>query len=93
MSTHADGTSCPEGTYKLPRGFSACCDTFSYHTRACYFDVRYEWWTKYRGWYIVIAEMAGGGGIKIEFCPHCGTSLEKLRSNNQLQRTPSAPLT
>jgi len=75
MKTHDDGSQCPEGTRKVPRGFKPCCDSFDQHTRACYFDLRYEWWPKYKGWFIPLAPKAGGGGIQIQFCPHCGTSL------------------
>jgi hypothetical protein len=72
---HADGTPCPEGTGKLPRAFAACCDAFAQHTRSCYVDLRYEWWTRSRAWFIVLAPEAGGGGIRISFCPHCGSDL------------------
>lgn len=72
---HIDGTPCPEGTQRLPRGFKACCDSFRQHTLACYFDIRYEWWSKQRGWFIIVAPSAGGGGVALAYCPHCGTKL------------------
>jgi len=75
---HADGTTCPEGTQALPRGFQSCCDAFHAHTAACYFDIRYEWWPRSRSWFIVIAPSAGGGGISIRFCPHCGNRLTAM---------------
>jgi hypothetical protein len=37
--------------------------------------VRYEWHAS-TGWRIAIAEIAGGGGIGIKHCPHCGTGLK-----------------
>jgi len=75
---HSDGTVCPEGTRRVPRGFKACCESFAGHTTACYFDVRYEWWPRRKGWFIAIAKAAGGGGIAISFCPHCGARLLPL---------------
>lgn len=59
----------------MPRGFRACCETFGAHTAACDYDIRYEWWTKPRIWVVKITETAGGGGIRINFCPHCGVRL------------------
>jgi hypothetical protein len=73
---HEDGTPCPEGSRKVPRGFGACCEVFEGHTTSCYFDIRYEWWAKERTWVTVIPDGAGGGGIEMFFCPHCGTRLE-----------------
>lgn len=72
---HPDGSQCPEGTKKVPRFFKACCEDFALRTKACYHDIRYEWWTKHKGWFIQIAPSAGGGGIQIKYCPHCGTKL------------------
>ena len=74
---HADGSSCPEGTRRVPRPFKTCCEAFASRTLACYHDIRYEWWPNYKGWFIVIAPSAGGGGISISYCPHCGASLAK----------------
>ena len=59
----------------MPRAFKACCALFESHTLSCYYDIRYEWWSKARGWFTVIAPLAGGGGIAIHYCPHCGTKL------------------
>jgi hypothetical protein len=75
MRTHADGSPCLTGTKKVPPGFSACCAAFAGHVDTCAFDVRYEWWERPRYWVIVIAESAGGGGVKIQYCPHCGSKL------------------
>lgn len=76
---HADGSVCPEGTARLPRPFKPCCETFAAHTRACFFDIRYEWWPKQRGWFTIIAPSAGGGGVAMNFCPHCGRRLAGRR--------------
>ncbi len=72
---HSDGSVCPEGTRRLPAKFRACCEMFEAHTAACYYDVRYEWWASRRGWFIVIPELAGGGGVAINYCPHCSSRL------------------
>ncbi len=72
----------------MPRGFRACCRLFASHTTICEHDVRYEWWQNRRTWVVVIAESAGGGGIEIRFCPHCGRRLKPGASSNPtLQRT------
>lgn len=75
-SVHSDGTPCKEGTANVPAGFAPCCDMFGSHTSTCDYDVRYEWWSKSRQWVISISESAGGGGIQIFYCPHCGTCLD-----------------
>lgn len=80
---HADGSLCLEGTRKLPRGFTACCSQFEAHTAVCVYDVRYEWSGEQGGagsWQIAIPEIAGGGGLVIAHCPHCGASLAGLGS-------------
>lgn len=70
---HADGSPCPEGTQRLPASGVVCCDAFWAHTLACYFDIRYEYWEgRAPNWHIIIAPAAGGGGIAIQYCPHCG---------------------
>ncbi len=69
---HADGTVCLEGTRSVPRNYSPCCEVFDYRTAACVYDIRYEWWPISHQWVIVIAEVAGGGGITVSYCPHCG---------------------
>lgn len=74
-STHSDGSPCPEGTQCLHEGELICCDLFRQHTLACYYDIRYEYWPGLSGWFIIIAPEAGGGGIEIKYCPHCGTKL------------------
>lgn len=73
--THADGSICPEGTARLPKRGKLCCAAFAARTEACYFDIRYEWWPSYRGWFTIIQPDAGGGGVAMNFCPHCGARL------------------
>lgn len=75
MEKHSDGTECLEGTSSVPESFSPCCEVFGGHTTTCAFDIRYEWWPKSKQWVIAISESAGGGGITISFCPHCGAKL------------------
>jgi hypothetical protein len=75
-TTHSDGSICPEGTQSVPKSYTACCQVFEAHTRSCYYDIRYEWWSKARAWIIIIASSAGGGGIQIDYCPHCGANLK-----------------
>jgi hypothetical protein len=73
---HIDGTPCPEGTQRLPPGDAPlCCEAFRARTFACYFDIRYEYWPDNAGWFVIITPDAGGGGIAINFCPHCGAKL------------------
>lgn len=80
---HLDGSPCPEGTARAPRRHEFCCDEFQDRTLACYFDVRYEWWSRQRGWFNVISPEAGGGGIAMQYCPHCGTKLGGLRRSGR----------
>ena len=75
MKKHTDGTECLEGTKRVPKNFKPCCDVFEGHTSTCAFDLRYEWRQKSKQWVIAISEIAGGGGISIAFCPHCGARL------------------
>jgi hypothetical protein len=79
---HSDGSLCPEGTQSLPSRFKACCSEFTARTSACDVDIRYEWWPRYRGWYILISPSAGGGGIEIKFCPHCGAELRRRKKSD-----------
>jgi len=72
---HTDGTLCKEGTHSLPPRFRACCDIFAGHTDTCEYDIRYEWCSRSARWVIGISESAGGGGITIHYCPHCGRKL------------------
>lgn len=72
---HTDGSLCLEGTRKLPREFAPCCAQFEAHTSACVYDVRYEWSGGVAAWQIAIPEIAGGGGLIINHCPHCGAPL------------------
>jgi hypothetical protein len=76
MKRHADGTRCKEGMRRVPRRYRPCCDIFGGHVATCEYDVRYEWWRKDRIWVIAISESAGGGGVVIHFCPHCGKALQ-----------------
>jgi hypothetical protein len=75
MLVHADGSPCREGTQSVPDDYIPCCKLFEAHTRTCVYDIRYEWWPKPDKWVIAISEAAGGGGITISFCPHCGAQL------------------
>jgi hypothetical protein len=72
---HSDGTTCFEGTQMIPEDYHPCCSAFAQHTSMCDSDVRYEFWKEHDRWYIPISPMAGGGGIEIDFCPHCGRRL------------------
>ncbi len=77
MKTHSDGTTCLEGTQSIPENYIPCCKAFASHTAVCAYDIRYEWWDNVREWVIAISEAAGGGGINIMFCPHCGKRLQR----------------
>jgi hypothetical protein len=77
---HADGTGCLEGTKLVPVNFSPCCDEFAGHLSTCAYDLRYEYWKKSKTWVIAIAESAGGGGIVIRYCPHCGNKLNQIEA-------------
>ena len=70
---------CREGTARVPDGFVPCCKRFAQHTRTCIYDIRYECWRT--AWVIVAPIEAGGGGITITFCPHCGTPLSHPNTN------------
>jgi len=72
---HLDGSPCYQGIQQCPPEGGPCCETFEDHTVACTYDIRYEWWASKGFWVIPIASSAGGGGIKISFCPHCGKAL------------------
>lgn len=74
MAEHSDGSPCLDGVVAVPPGYTPCCPVFEQHTRLCVYDVRYQW-SASTGWVIAIAESAGGGGVQIAFCPHCGTEL------------------
>ncbi len=85
---HEDGTTCLEGTSSVPAGYSPCCATFGGHVETCVYDLRYEWWPRQRCWVIAVAENAGGGGIMIRYCPHCGHDLRRAAA----RKTPVALL-
>jgi hypothetical protein len=72
--THPDGSACREGTRRVKRGFTPCCEAFDAHTRTCQYDVRYEWSPGHRTWGIVVCD-GGSSLIVIEYCPHCGGRL------------------
>jgi hypothetical protein len=72
---HADGVPCLAGTRRTPEDFAPCCSDFAGHVDLCVSDVRYEWYAKQQLWAIAIGAEAGGGGVEIAFCPHCGTKL------------------
>jgi hypothetical protein len=73
---HPDGSPCLEGTKSVPEGYVPCCQDFDYGTTRCAYDVRYEYWKENNEWVIVIVEAAGGGGVLISYCPHCGAPLK-----------------
>ena len=74
-SKHPDGSYCLKDTQRCPEEGAPCCELFEDHTVTCIYDIRYEWWQAQGFWVICIASSAGGGGIKISHCPHCGTKL------------------
>lgn len=85
---HSDGTSCPEGTRSVPRGFQPCCAAFSGHVETCYADLRYEWWPRRGAWVVILP--SGGSGIEIGFCPHCGGALTGAPPKRRTKATPKA---
>lgn len=87
MKLHTDGTICQEGTRKVPRNYIPCCEEFNQRTMACVFDIRYEWWSSIKRWVICIDDSAGGGGITISHCPHCGVLLTKDLNQKDGRRT------
>jgi hypothetical protein len=80
MRAHPDGSFCKEGTRAVPPEYEPCCPTLAGHLATCEYDLRYEWWSGDQVWVIAIADSAGGGGVVIQFCPHCG---RKLRPESQ----------
>ena len=72
---YPDGSVCREGTRSVPDNFEPCCEMFDARTTYCVYDIRYEWWGDNHIWVIPIAEIAGGGGIEIRYCTHCGSQL------------------
>jgi len=82
---HDDGTPCLEGTRQVPRGFQPCCDRFGASTTACVFDIRFEWWPKTKQWVIRIAD-GGSSGLKMSFCPYCGTAMARKHVGNRRTR-------
>jgi len=86
-TVHADGSICPEGTARVPRGKKICCEDFRVRTLACFFDIRYEWWPEYKGWFTLVIPSAGGGGIAMNFCPHCGQRLPGRRRAGRFLET------
>jgi hypothetical protein len=72
---HADGTPCKEGLRQLPDGFTACCSSFDFRTKACHYDIRFEWWEKQNMWVVICAD--GIAGVEIEHCPFCGKKLSE----------------
>ena len=74
--THADGTPCVEGTQNVPRGFIPCCESFEAGTKACEFDIRFEWWPKSKHWVIRVPD-GGTSGLEISYCPYCGGNLSE----------------
>lgn len=75
MRSHLDGSPCKEGTRDVPENWEPCCAAFGGHVTTCEYDVRYEWWIGDAVGVIAIAASAGGGGVTIRFCPHCGHEL------------------
>lgn len=76
---HADGTTCLEGSRRVPRGFRPCCEGFAQRVVACTSDIRYEWWTRLKTWVIVIDGAAGGGGVAFAHRPTVATSCRPRR--------------
>jgi hypothetical protein len=74
---HTDGSVCLEGTKSVPEGYAPCCESFDYRTTRCAYDIRFEYWKERDIWVIPIVDSAGGGGIEISYCPHCGAQLSK----------------
>ena len=81
---HADGSPCLEGTRRVPQDYVPCCKDFDYRTTRCAYDIRYEYSKEYDVWVILLVEAAGGGGIEISYCPHCGARL-KGRTGSHLK--------
>lgn len=81
---HTDGTVCLEGTRRVPKAFAPCCDQFKYRTTACDSDIRYEWWSKRKIWVTKISDIAGGGGVVMSYCPHCGRKLKGLKESGRV---------
>lgn len=46
---HVDGTACLEGAALPSSRFRSCCEFFESHTRARYYDLRFDWRSKARG--------------------------------------------
>jgi hypothetical protein len=74
-SLHADGTPCLAGTQQVPENFVSCCADFAGHVALCVSDVRYEWYAKQKIWVIAVGAEAGGGGVEMSYCPHCGAKV------------------
>ncbi len=72
---HADGTPCLEGTRRVPRGFAPCCAAFDRLTQNCVADLRVEWWSRRRRWFLLLPSSTGNEGLEVHFCPHCGAPL------------------
>jgi hypothetical protein len=41
----------------------------------------------YRGWFTIISPAAGGGGIALNFCPHCGRRLPGRKPTGRFLET------
>jgi hypothetical protein len=83
MKTHLDGSICLEGTQRIKPRTKFCCERFEHHTWACEYDIRFEYWSRRGSWYTIVPEAAGGGGIKMKFCPFCGARLQLLAPAKQ----------
>jgi hypothetical protein len=75
VNLHPDDTECREGTRSVPDGWLPCCEVFAGHVETCAYDLRYEFRTQANHWFVAIPESAGGGGVEIGWCPHCGSFL------------------
>jgi len=71
---HENGTTCLEGTRRVPEGYVPCRAIFESHLSTCVVDIRYEWWVSSTCWMICIPD-GGSSGLRIYFCPHCGRQL------------------
>lgn len=73
--THTDGPSASRARSACPTGFSPAAKHSKRRRLRCQFDIRFEWWAHYRAWFVLQPPGPGGGGIRLRYCPFCGTRL------------------